>query len=127
VDRRWTREIKHYVKNEDELMPPVDRFNAGQKQFYWVMFVCTGLLVISGVVMWVPEYFPARTNWMRQTAILIHEIAALLTIGAFIVHIYMGLFVVPGGFKAMVHGDVSQRWARTHHPLWLQRTRGRTE
>ena len=52
ADRRWAREIKHYVKNEDEKMPPVDRFNAGQKQFYWVMFAGTILLVLSGLVMW---------------------------------------------------------------------------
>src|SRR5687767_5566633 len=54
ADRQWTREIKHYVKNEDEKMPPVDRFNAGQKQFYWIMLAGTILLLLSGLVMWLP-------------------------------------------------------------------------
>ena len=41
-----------------------------------------------------------------------------VTIGGFIVHIYMGVAVVPGGLSAILHGDVSEEWARQHHPLW---------
>jgi formate dehydrogenase subunit gamma len=120
-DRRWTREIKHYMKNEDEMVPPVDRFNAGQKQFYWAMFAGTILLLLSGVVMWLPEYLPRDMNWLRQIAIIVHVVAALITIGAFIIHVYMGVFVVPGGINAMVHGGVSEHWAQTHHRLWFNR------
>ena len=42
-----------------------------------------------------------------------------MTIGGFIVHLYMGLAVVPGGLSAILHGEVTERWARHHHPLWL--------
>jgi cytochrome b subunit of formate dehydrogenase len=30
----------------------------------------------------------------------------------------MGLAVVPGGLSAILHGEVTEEWARTHHPLW---------
>jgi Cytochrome b subunit of formate dehydrogenase len=76
-------------------------------------------LLLSGIVMWVPEYMPAGMKWLRGVAILIHEIAALITIGAFIIHVYMGYFMVPGSWKAIVHGYVSPQWARTHHRLWF--------
>jgi formate dehydrogenase subunit gamma len=121
ADRRWSHEIKHYVRNEDEQMPPVDRFNAGQKQFYWAMFGGTILLLLSGLVMWAPEYVPGELNWIRQIAIVVHVIAALITIGAFIIHVYMGVLVVPGGFRGMMRGGVSEEWARTHHRLWFDR------
>jgi formate dehydrogenase subunit gamma len=121
ADRRWTREVRHYVRNEDEKMPAVDRFNAGQKQFYWVMFGGAILLLLSGLIMWIPEYLPGDLNWVRQVAIVIHVIAALVTIGAFIIHVYMGVFVVPGGLRAILHGQVSDEWARTHHRLWFDR------
>jgi formate dehydrogenase subunit gamma len=121
ADRAWAREIRHYMRNEDDRMPPVDRFNAGQKQFYWAMFLGAFLMLISGVVMWAPENLPGTMNWLRQAAIVVHVIAALITIGAFIIHVYMGLFVVPGGIRAMVRGGVSEDWARTHHPLWFNR------
>ena len=78
------------------------------------------VLLISGLVMWFPEIFPLRFNWVRGLAILIHVCAALVTIGAFIIHVYMGVFVVPGGFRGITSGYVSRRWARAHHPLWYE-------
>jgi formate dehydrogenase subunit gamma len=122
VDRRWMSGAKDYIENRDESVPPADRFNAGQKQFYWVMFVGGFLLLVSGVVMWLPEYLPRGANWVRELAIIVHEVGALLTIGAFIIHVYMGIFVVPGSMHAIVHGYVSNAWARTHHRLWWNRT-----
>jgi formate dehydrogenase subunit gamma len=50
----------------------------------------------------------------------VHAVAALATVGGFIVHIYMGVFVVPGGMHAIVRGDVSEGWAKAHHALWLR-------
>jgi len=121
TDRQWTREVEKYIENRDEELPPADRFNAGQKQFYWIMLASTCLLLRSGFVMWFPEYVPRSVVALRSVAVLIHEIAALITIGAFIIHVYMGLFVVPGGFQAMIHGYVSRRWAQAHHRLWYAR------
>src|SRR5436305_6044854 len=34
-DRAWGREMEHYVRNEDENLPPIYRFNLGQKYFFW--------------------------------------------------------------------------------------------
>lgn len=124
ADRAWNREVMKYIENRDDELPPVGRFNPGQKQFYWVMFFGTALLLVTGIVMWIPEYIPWSLRALRSIAILLHEIAALITIGAFIVHVYMGLFVVPGGFTAIVHGYVSREWARTHHRLWYDRVVG---
>jgi len=118
ADRAWNREVKKYIENRDEELPPVGRFNPGQKQFYWAMFFGMILLLVSGIVMWLPEYMP---RGLRPIAVILHELAALITIGAFIIHIYMGLFVVPGGFHAIVQGYVSRGWAKAHHRLWYDR------
>jgi cytochrome b subunit of formate dehydrogenase len=64
--------------------------------------------------MWFPEYIPRA---VRPFMIFIHEGAALLTIGAFIIHVYMSVFTVPGSVDAMVHGIGSKDWARAHHRL----------
>jgi cytochrome b subunit of formate dehydrogenase len=45
-------------------------------------------------------------------------VGALLTIGAFIIHFYMGTAVVREGFSSVIRGEVSEAWVRTHHPLW---------
>jgi formate dehydrogenase subunit gamma len=123
-DREWNRRVEAYIQNRDQEMPPVGRFNPGQKQFYWVMLFGMILLLATGIVMWFPEYVPRSVRELRSVAVVLHEIGALITIGAFIIHVYMGLFVAPGGFRAIVHGYVSRGWAKTHHRLWYDRIAG---
>lgn len=119
VDRAWSRAIGHYIRNEDEGLPPASRFNAGQKQLFWLMFYGGLLLLASGLALWLPEYIPWSLRWLRYTAVLVHPLVALCTIGGFIVHFYMGAAVARGGFTSIIRGEVSQSWARAHHRLWL--------
>jgi len=120
ADREWQKAMPHYIRNEDEQLPPIGRFNIGQKYFFWVMFWGGLLLVFSGMVLWFPERVPWSLHALRSFAVLIHVSAALITIGAFIIHIYMGTAVVRGGFTSIIRGEVSRQWARTHHALWLR-------
>ncbi|MEO8026089.1 MAG: formate dehydrogenase subunit gamma [Bryobacteraceae bacterium] len=121
ADRQWLKAAPAYIQNRDELVPPQGRFNAGQKQFYWAMLFGSIFLFFSGIALWFPESIPADLRWIRPAAIVIHEIAALITIGAFIIHVYMGLFFVPGGLSGIVTGTVSKDWARAHHRLWFDK------
>jgi formate dehydrogenase subunit gamma len=119
ADREWRRAMQHYIRNEDDRVPSAGRFNYGQKALFWVMAFGAVLLLLSGLALWWPEQLLAAPA-VRQGAVLVHALAALATIGAFIVHLYMGLAVVPGGIAAIVRGDVSESWARHHHALWAQ-------
>jgi len=121
ADRHWSKEVRKYIENKDAELPPSGRFNAGQKWFYWVTLVSTIFLLLSGLVMWFPEYVPWNLRGFRYAAVFIHEFAALLTIGGFIVHVYMGLFMVPGSLRGIVQGYVSPQWARMHHRLMFDR------
>jgi formate dehydrogenase subunit gamma len=125
TDRAWSKAMGHYIRNEDEQLPPIDRFNAGQKYFFWVMLFAGTVMLVSGVVLWFPEKVPWSLRFLRYTAILLHVSAALISIGAFIIHVYMGTAMVRGGFTAIVRGVVPQAWARTHHRLWYNRVAGR--
>jgi len=119
ADRAWRKEIRHYIRNEDAKMPPAGRFNFGQKQLFWLMVGGGLALLVSGVVLWLVASIPWELRVLGYAAVLVHAVAALLTIGGFIVHLYMGLAVVPGGLSAILHGEVTERWARHHHQLWL--------
>jgi formate dehydrogenase subunit gamma len=121
VDREWGKAMDHYIRNEDESLPPADRFNVGQKYFFWVMLWGGVILLISGVVLWFPERIPWSLRGIRYAAILLHVSAALITIGAFIIHVYMGTAMVRGGFTSIIRGEVSPAWARMHHRLWYER------
>lgn len=108
ADRQWRRSMWHYIRNEDDRMPAVDRFNYGQKMLFWTMAAATVVLLGSGVVLWFPQWIPASLSWVRQLAVLAHAIAALVGIGALIIHVYMGVLVVPGGVNAIVHGGTRE-------------------
>jgi formate dehydrogenase subunit gamma len=123
-DERWSKNIVAYAENRDELMPPQGRFNAGQKQFWWVMLYCTFILLITGIIMWIPEKMPRELHWVLPITVFLHSLTALITIAAFIIHVYMSVWVTPGSMKAMIEGHVSTTWARTHHRLWFEKITG---
>ena len=97
------------------------RFNLGQKYFFWAMWWAAVALLVSGAVLWFPEWIPWDLRVLRPSAILLHEVAALVTIGAFIIHVYMGTAMVRGGFTSIIRGEVSPAWAKLHHRLWFER------
>jgi formate dehydrogenase subunit gamma len=117
-DREWRKHIVDYMTNNDVNVPPAARFNYGQKQFFWLMVISGAGLLISGVLLWFVASIPRELQVIRYAAVLVHAIAALATIGGIIIHIYMGIAVVPDGLHAILHGDVSEQWARHHHSLW---------
>jgi formate dehydrogenase subunit gamma len=125
ADRKWAQAMHRYIRNEDEHLPPIGRFNLGQKYFFWAMLWAGIVLLASGAVLWFPERIPWDWRALRYVAILLHVAAALVSIGAFIIHVYMGTAVVRGGFTSIIRGEVSSAWARTHHRLWFDRVAGK--
>jgi len=121
TDRKWSASMNSYIRNEDENLPPIDRFNIGQKYFFWAMLCAGAVLLVTGAVLWFPERIPWSLRVLRQAGILLHVAAALLTVGAFIIHVYMGTAVVRGGFTSIIRGEVSPAWAKMHHGLWYHR------
>jgi formate dehydrogenase subunit gamma len=135
-DRDWRGMIGRYVRNEEEelepvkairgLQPwaPVDRFNYGQKYLFWVMFWGGLALFVTGMILWFSEYIPWSLRFLRLLSVILHPIAFLVTLGGFIIHVYMGTAVVRGGFTSVIRGEVSEPWARFHHRLWLEKITG---
>jgi formate dehydrogenase subunit gamma len=124
ADKAWWDSMHHYVRNEDEEMPPAGRYNMGQKLLFWGFVFCGVLLLLSGLVLWIPEYLPWDARALRYAAVLIHPAAAMLTIGLFMLHIYISVFAERGALNSMIRGDVSQRFAKRYHRLWWERLVG---
>jgi formate dehydrogenase subunit gamma len=120
ADRTWRQALGKYVRNEDAEVPPAGRFNYGQKLFFWGMVWAAVVLLVSGIMLWFPNMVPPAAGGVREAAILLHAVSALIAIGLFIIHIYMGVFVVPESVHAIVQGEVTPEWARHHHRLWAE-------
>lgn len=131
-DLEWRKHVKAYITNDEQRTPPAGHFNSGQKMFYWAMFYGGLLLLITGIFMWFPEWFSNGRmrdyHWVLPVLVFLHCVGALVTIGAFIIHVYMGIFFVPGGIDGIVFGRVSTAWVKTHHRLWYDKAvqEGRT-
>jgi formate dehydrogenase subunit gamma len=119
-DKEFWRKIGHYVRNEDELVPSADRFNAGQKLLFWGFFWCGILLLLSGLVLWFPQWIPWNLRYLRYLAVIVHPVCALLTIGLFIIHVYMGTAMERGAFSSVIRGEVSAGWAKRYHRVWYE-------
>lgn len=122
-DREWLRHIGAYVTNAEKLEPEyVDFFNAGQKLYFWTIVFSALLFLVSGAPMWFPATFG---RWAVAVGYIAHDIAALVMLVGFIIHVYEGTAQQPGTFQSMTRGTVTRAWAWTHHPAWYRRVTGR--
>ena len=92
------------MTNAETLEPEyVGFFNAGQKLYFWAIVVSAVVFLISGLPMWFPETFGRVAVAISY---VLHDVAALVMLGGFIVHIYEGTAAQPGTFRSMTRGTV---------------------
>jgi formate dehydrogenase subunit gamma len=115
----WLRNIKDVVRNREENLPEVGRYNGGQKLLFFTIVVCLIALLLSGIPIWriyFSAYFSAD---IIRFAALLHAFCAFVLICAIIVHIYAAIWV-KGSIRAMTRGWVSLGWAWKHHRAWFR-------
>ena len=123
ADRRWMRRLRHYATNEDRIeAEDVGFFNGGQKLYFWAIVVSAILFLITGVLMWFDDQVP---RWVVAVSYVVHDLAALVMLAGFIIHVYEGTAHQPGTFRSMIDGTVTEPWAWTHHPGWYRALTGR--
>jgi len=101
ADKEWLDKSKYYVTNQDDKVPAQGKFNAGQSsttgRCSTARFCCCSPARSCGF----PNIFRSTGAGSARWSFFIHEGAALITIGAFIIHVYMSVFMVPGSVEAI--------------------------
>lgn len=119
VDAVWLSKFKDVVAGNEENLPELGKYNAGQKFVFWSMAFLILVLIASGVLIW-ERYFAEYVSIpVRRVAVLTHAVAAVLAICVFIVHVYAGIWT-RGTLRAMTQGSVTGGWAWRHHRKWLK-------
>jgi formate dehydrogenase subunit gamma len=118
-DRKWLGQIGDVIANRDERVPPIGRYNPGQKILFWLLLACMIVLLVSGVALWRPYFAPLFEIGTIRFGALMHALAGLLLILLIVVHIYSS-FWVKGSGEGMLSGKVSRAWAKAHHPKWYE-------
>lgn len=121
-DRQWLSRWRDMLAKRDENLPPVGKYNAGQKVLFWVLLASMVVLLLTGIVIWRAYFSAAFGVGLIRFASLLHAFAAFVMICAIIVHIYAAIWV-KGSVDAMLYGKVSRAWARKHHRLWYDEMR----
>lgn len=116
-DRAWMKHAGRMLHGDKAGMPPVGKYNAGQKFVFWAMALSLLVLVVTGFMFWRPWFAPLFSIPVMRIAVLLHAIAAVVLVLSVIVHVYAAIWV-KGTVRAMTRGTVTENWARLNHPLW---------
>ncbi len=119
-DTAWMKGVSYVVSGEEEKLPELDKFNAGQKIVFWAMAGAIALLFVTGLIVWDEYFYDLTSIPVKRIAILVHSLVATLAILVLIIHIYAGIWV-QGSVGAMVKGWVTAGWSWRHHRKWLRR------
>ncbi|AHE98797.1 formate dehydrogenase subunit gamma [Thioalkalivibrio paradoxus] len=119
-DFKWLGRLGDVMKNREENLPPIGKYNPGQKLLFWTLVVTMILLLLTGIALWQPWFAPLFPIGVVRAAAVIHVISAVVLLLGMIVHIYSAIFWIKGSTQAMLRGTVTEKWARKHHPLWYE-------
>lgn len=119
-DRDWVRRLGEYARTGHTGLD-TGRYNAGQKGYFWAVLVFGAVLLVTGLPLWFPSIAGAG---VRQAARIVHNLAYLVMLAGFMIHVYMSTVMFPGTLSGMTSGKVSRRWAAWHHPRWLREKDG---
>lgn len=116
-DHEWRRHMGEMLRGRKANLPPVGRYNFGQKGIFWATSISLLVLLVTGLMFWRPWFAPYFSIGVMRVAVVLHAVAAVVLVLATIVHAYAAIWV-KGTVRAMTRGTVSEEWARTNHPLW---------
>lgn len=102
---------------------PADRFNGGQKIFYWVVVLGGAAVAATGYLLMFPFYLTDMQG--MQIAQIVHSVVAVLFVAAMLAHIYIGTIGMEGAFEGMGSGEVDLNWAKQHHSRWIETELGK--
>lgn len=120
ADTQWLKDAPKLVLDNDESkMPPVGKYNAGQKLVFWSMTLCLLVLLVTGLLFWQAWFAAAVPIPVQRVAVVLHALAAFVMSLTAVVHIYAAIWV-KGTLRAMTQGTVSSGWAKRHHALWYR-------
>ncbi|WP_066254139.1 formate dehydrogenase subunit gamma [Hydrogenophaga flava] len=119
ADREWKKHMGDMLKGNKASLPPVGKYNYGQKMVFWAMTLSLVVLLVTGVMFWRPWFDGVFPIPVQRVAVLLHAVSAVVLVISTVVHVYAAIWV-KGTVRAMTRGTVTESWAKLNHPLWHQ-------
>jgi formate dehydrogenase subunit gamma len=123
-DTVWMKNFGKVMNAQEEGLPELGKYNAGQKLVFWGQSILILGLFCSGLVLW-DVYFSDYTSIdQKRLAAVVHALFAIAAILIWIVHVYAAIWV-KGTIRGMTRGTVSGGWAWKHHRKWFRQEVGK--
>lgn len=119
-DRAWLDQAGNMIKGDKKNMPPVGKYNAGQKIVFWLTLLCLIVLLATGVLFWQDWFARSVPIPVQRVAVVLHALSAFAISLLVCVHIYAAIWV-KGTIRGMTQGTVSAGWAKQNHYLWYKK------
>lgn len=117
IDWQWGKHMGAILRNSTENLPPLGKYNLGQKLLTRTLLLTILLLLASGILIWQPWFAPEFSIDLRRKAVVVHAFSAFVALVCFIVHAYAAYWT-RGSIRAMTRGTVSAAWAKHHCAAW---------
>ena len=99
--------------------PSSGRVNSGEKLWFWFIATVGVACIVTGVILAFPLEWEQTRSTMQLSSV-IHGGAALLWIGFWMGHAYIGTIGTEGALEGMTTGYVDANWAKQHHDRWYE-------
>src|SRR5579864_8465965 len=117
-DTVWMKNLGKVINAQEEGLPELGKYNAGQKLVFWGQSILILLLFCSGLVLWDAYFFDFTSIDQKRLAAVAHAVFAIAAILIWIVHVYAAIWV-KGTIRGMTRGSVTGGWAWKHHRKWF--------
>ena len=109
-DITWMLIMGGYLSKQKKPVP-AGKFNAGQKTWFWLATVGSGVMAYTGYILYA---FQGTTDQLR-IMMIIHNFLGALMVAFFITHLYMSLFAIRGAISSMITGYKPQEEVEILH------------
>ncbi|MDL0088532.1 formate dehydrogenase subunit gamma [Campylobacter gastrosuis] len=124
-DLKWMLMLGGYL-SKDKKCIPAGKFNAGQKQWFWVAIPGGILMIATGACMYFLDFKePAVATWLGisqiellRLAAIIHNVLGIICALFFLIHIYMAVIAIHGAIWAMITGYKEEEEVYVLHHYW---------
>ncbi len=98
-DIKWLFILGGYLSKEKKPVP-ADKFNAGQKMYFWFATVGGLAMAYTGYVIW---GFKGDLDTVRLYTV-IHNVLGMAIVAFYLTHCYMSVFAIAGSLESMKTG-----------------------
>jgi formate dehydrogenase subunit gamma len=70
-DGTWLARLRDVLTNNEERLPEVGKYNAGQKVVFWSMTILIIILICTGIVIWDEYFYPLTSVVQKRYAIFV--------------------------------------------------------